>query len=112
MMFVRLFPVVLSAVLLAAHFLRYGALLLALAVLLLPLLLLERRPWVPRVMQVLLLVGALAWVRTGVGLARERMARGEPWTRMAVILVAVALVTGLSALVFRLPAVRTRYQGD
>jgi len=112
MMFVRLFPVVLSAVLLAAHFLRYGALLLALAVLLLPLLLLERRPWVPRLMQVLLLVGALVWVRTGVALARERMARGEPWTRMAVILVAVALVTGLSALVFRLPAVRTRYQGD
>jgi len=108
-MFLRLLPVLLSAVLMAAHLSRHGALLLALVALFLPAGLLVRRPWVPRVMQVALVLAALEWVRTGVALGRERLALGEPWTRMAIILVAVAAVTALSGLVFRLRAVRTHY---
>jgi len=108
-MFLRLFPVLLSAVLMAAHLSRHGALLLALVALFLPAMLLVRRPWVPWVMQVALVLAALEWVRTGVTLGRERIALGEPWARMAIILVAVAAVTMLSALVFRLRAVRAHY---
>ena len=61
-------------------------------------------------MQVVLALAALEWVRTGIVLGRERLARGEPWVRMAVILVVVAGVTALSALVFRARAVRSHYQ--
>jgi len=111
-MVLRLFPVILSAVLMAAHLSRHGSLLLALLVLCAPLLLLVRRAWVPVCMQVLLALAALEWVRTGVALGRERLARGEPWLRMAIILVAVAGVTALSTLVFRLPAVRNRYEAS
>jgi hypothetical protein len=35
---------------------------------------------------------------------------GEPWTRMAIILGVVAVITAASALVFRSRALRERYQ--
>jgi len=38
-----------------------------------------------------------------------RIAFGEPWTRLAVILAAVALCTGLSGLVFKNRRLRARY---
>ena len=109
MMFLRLVPVLLSAGLLAAHLSRHGAVMLALVVLLSTTVLLVRRSWVPRVVQLALGLAALEWVRTGVVLARERLSRGEPWIRMAVILTTVAAVTALSALVFETRAVRARY---
>ena len=52
--------------------------------------------------QALLVLGALEWLRALYGLAAMRMAFGEPWTRLAFILGAVALFTGLSGLVFGL----------
>jgi hypothetical protein len=110
MMVVRLLPVLLSAVLLAAHFSRHDMPLLIPVALLFPALLLVRRPWVPRVVQGILVLAAVEWIRTAIGLGRARVAAGEPWVRMAVILGAVALVTAASALVFRLPAVRERYR--
>jgi len=110
-MVVRLLPVLLSAVLLAAHFSRHDMPALIPVALLFPALLLVRRPWVPRVVQVILALAALEWIRTAMSLGRARLAAGEPWVRMALILGAVALVTAASALVLRLPAVRVRYQG-
>jgi hypothetical protein len=110
-MVVRLLPVLLCAALLAAHFSRHDMPALIPVALLFPALLLVRRPWVPRVLQVILALAALEWIRTAISLGRARIAAGEPWTRMALILGAVALVTAASALVFRLPAVRVRYQG-
>jgi hypothetical protein len=109
---VRLTPVLLSALLLAAHFSRSDHSLLILISLLTPLLLLVKRPWVARTFQVALVVGALEWVRTLLAIARTRQALGEPWVRMAVILGAVALVTASSALVFRSKALKTRYSVD
>jgi hypothetical protein len=109
MMLVRLLPVLLSAVLLAAHFSRHDLPALIPVALGLPAVLLVRRPWVPRVVQAALLLAALEWVRTGIVLGRARLEAGEPWVRMAVILGAVAAVTASSALVFRLAAVRARY---
>ena len=105
----RLVPVVLSCLLMAAHFLRSGLLVLTAAFALLPLLLAVRRPWVPPVMQAVLLVAGAEWVRTTVVLACGRMAAGEPWTRMALILGSVLAVTLGSMLVFRHSAVRGRY---
>lgn len=109
-MVVRLLPVLLSAALLGAHFSRHDLPALVAASLLFPAALLVRRPWVPRVVQIILALAALEWTRTAVGLGRARLVGGEPWVRMAVILGAVALGTAASALVFRLPAVRAFYR--
>ena len=106
---VRLIPVFLSSLLLAAHFSRADNFFLILISLIAPLILLVKKTWAARAMQTVLVLGALEWVRTLVAIARERQALGEPWLRMAVILGAVALVTALSALVFQTQALRTRY---
>lgn len=106
---VRLLPVLSSLLLLGAHFLRTGDLAMVAACLGLCFLLLVRRPWVARTMQIVLVVAAAEWVRTLWGFAAVRRAQGLPWTRMALILGAVALFTLLSALVFRSRGLRDRY---
>jgi ABC-type Na+ efflux pump permease subunit len=102
-------PPVLSLVVLAAHFSRHDVPVLPWVCLILPLVLLVRRPWVPRLLQLVLIVGAIEWLRTTVMLARERMDAGEPWLRMAVILVAVAFVAVGSVLLMESERVRQRY---
>jgi hypothetical protein len=110
--FLLLLPVALSCLLLAAHVLRSGLILLAAGFALLPFLLQLRRPWVPRVMQLVLVVAAAEWTRTAVTLARGRIAAAEPWARMAVILGAVIVLALGSLLVFRHPEIRRRYEGS
>ncbi|MDT8435218.1 MAG: hypothetical protein RRA92_00555 [Gemmatimonadota bacterium] len=102
----RLLPVVLSAVLLAAHFSRAGSGWLVALSLAFPLLLLVRDGRAVRLVQGILVLGGLEWVRTAVRIAEGRVALGEPWLRMALILGGVALFTWASALVFRAPALR------
>lgn len=84
---------VLSGVLIAAHFLRAGLYPLVALGLVFPWLLLAGRPWATRTVQCLLALAALEWLRTLLGLAAQRSAQGQPWTRMAAILAAVALFT-------------------
>lgn len=89
-------PAVVSALALAAHFLRAGRTLIVLLVLATIPLLLVPRAWARRIAEITLLLGAAEWVRTLVLLARYRMAVSEPWLRMAVILGAVAGLALLS----------------
>ena len=103
-------PAVLSALLLGAHFLRAGQPLLLGLCLGAPLLLLVRRPWVPPLLSLGLLGGSLCWVWTGAVLARQRLALGEPWLRMALILGGVALFTAGAALAVRSGPVRRFYR--
>ena len=105
----RLAPVILSFLLLGAHFYRSGQAIGAGLCIVVPLSLLVRDSWVPRLIQVLLLLGALEWLRTLYVIANMRIAYDQPWTRMAAILGAVALLTMLSGLVFRSKALRERY---
>ncbi len=111
MNFFRLLPVLLSFLLLGAHFLRDGHPLLAAAAVALPALLFLRERWVPRLFQVLLGLGALEWLRTLYLLAAMRIAWDQPWGRLAAILGAVALFTAAAALVFRGAALKARYGG-
>jgi hypothetical protein len=85
-------PTVLSFLVLAAHFYRAGNSILAGACVIAPfVLLIFRREWAVRVVQAMLLLGALEWVATLVRLIDERAREGRPWMRMAAILGAVAL---------------------
>lgn len=109
--FWRLIPVFVSAALLAAHFSRAGSPTLALLSLAFPLLLLIREAWAARLVQLALVLGGLEWLRTARGFVQQRMALGEPWTRLMVILGVVALFTWASALVFRSPRLRPIWFG-
>ena len=103
-----LLPVVLSALLQAAHLFRWLG--LAGLIALLPLALLPvRRRGAARALQALLVVAALEWLRAMEVLAAERAAVGQPYGRLVLILGAVALFTGLSALVFLAPPLARRY---
>lgn len=97
----RLLPVIISALLLAAHFLRAGLLGLVLVSLAFPLLLLFRLRWVTRAVQLILLLGALEWLRTAIGLIDERRSSGREWAVAAFILLAVAAFTAASAFTIR-----------
>ncbi len=101
--------IVLSFLLLAAHVMRSGGLPLAMLVAAFSLLLFVPRKWAARVIQIILVLGAVEWVATIVAIANERREEGRPWLRMAIILGAVALWTLLSAAAFRIPALARRY---
>jgi len=103
-------PVLLSFLLLAVHFLRSGVLILMVLSLLLPLILLVRRRWATRVVQFCLVIAALEWVRTLADRVGHQIADGEPWQRMAIILLAVAVFTAASALMFYMPPLQRRYE--
>ena len=109
MNFLRLFPVFISLLLLAAHFFRAGQTVLAVIPLILFIPLILREKWVPWLIQLALVLGAVEWLRTLVSVAQIRMEYDMPWARMAVILGAVALFTARSSLVFRSKGLRKRY---
>lgn len=100
----------LALAVLAAHFYRAGSWLAVVVCLaLLGLMLLLKRPWVPRLLQAGLALGTLEWLWTTFVLAQQRLALGQPWQRMALILLAVAVFTAASALVLNQRRVRLRY---
>jgi len=105
----KLLPVILSSLIMGAHFSYVNIGYLVIICLLLPFLLLIRQQWVARVFQVLLIIGSLVWIERLWFLAQVRQSQGEPWIRLAIILGAVALFTGLSALVFQTRSLKERY---
>jgi len=105
----KLTPVVLSFLLLAAHFYRSGQVVLPGVCIATLFLLFFRKSWIPQLFQFLLILGALEWLRSLYYFAAMRIAWDQPWTRLAIILGAVALFTALSGLVFNDKAVRSRY---
>ena len=106
----RLLPVILAFGLLAAHFSRANMPPAVVVSLIIPFLLLIRKPWIARSIQILLLLGALEWIRSMFGYIQVRKEIGEDWGRLAIILVTVALLTACSGLVFRGKSLKKRYQ--
>jgi hypothetical protein len=109
---IRLLPVLISLLLMAAHFYRAGIMILVICIPASALLLLVRAQWAVRVVQGILVLGGIEWIRTLVTLVMQRQDMGMPWIRLAVILGVVALVTASSALVFRLKSLRERYKSE
>jgi hypothetical protein len=97
---------------LAAHFYRAGSWPWLLACVAAMALLAWPRAWAARLVQVGLMAGALEWLWTAVGHVQQRMASGQPWHRLALILAAVALFTVAAACVFRHRRLRARFGLD
>jgi len=105
----QLLPVVLSLIVLGAHFLRAGNVALVALVCVVLGLLGVRRPAAARLVQAALVLGAMEWLRTLVILAAWRAESGQPVVRLTFILGSVAVFTGLSALVFQAARMRSWY---
>ena len=102
--------VVLSLLVLGAHFLRYGNE-IGVAISLAPIaLLLVRQPWAARIVQVILVLGAIEWATTLIGLVQMRAAQGLPATRLAIILGTVVIVTAIAALLFETKTLKRVYR--
>jgi uncharacterized membrane-anchored protein len=106
---VLLIPVLLSALLMAAHFLRADHLVLVVVSVIAPLLLFFRRCWATRLLQVLLFLGALEYLRYTIQIYNERIEQGRDWKRFVVIMGSVALWIFLSSLIFFIPFMRRHY---
>lgn len=98
----------LSCWLLGAHFLRSGHLVLTAIMITAPLILLIREIWSVRVIQVLLGIAFVEWLRTLWLLVEVRRADGDPWMRLALILGVVALLAMGSALALERSVARRR----
>ena len=110
MTFLKLLPVIISLLILGAHFSRVDIFPLTLLCLGLPFLLFIKRAWVARLTQIALVLGAIEWVRITLVYVGERQVSGQPWIRLAIILGIVALLTGLSALMFQTNVLIKRYK--
>jgi len=109
--FAKLLPPILSLVLIGAHFLRYGNYGLLLVSLAFPFLLLLKRKWVAYIFRIVLILASLFWLAIGMEIVGIRSAHGLPYLRLAAIMLAVALFTAASALVFRFASIKERYGG-
>jgi len=98
MVILCLLPAIVSSLLIAAHFYRMGSSLLIFIAFLFPLLILVRHQWAARAVQVYLLFAAAEWVRALLAFVDIYERAGVSWTRLAVILGAVALFTFCSAI--------------
>ncbi|MCF6310243.1 MAG: hypothetical protein L3J19_07220 [Sulfurimonas sp.] len=107
--FSQLLPVILSMLILSAHFLRYANMVEVAICIALPFLLLLRRKIVVRILQLALVIAAVLWADTVMNLIAMREQIGYAWTRMAIILGGVILFTLSSGFVFYTKTLRERY---
>lgn len=103
-------PIVLSLIVLGAHFLRYDSMIGVAGSLVLISMLFIRRAWVARLVQVALVLGAVEWLRTLYLLVQWRASQGEPAARLIIILGGVAAVTICSAVLFQSRALKKIYK--
>ena len=108
-MILRTILIALSALLLAAHFLRWGQTPLVILSLVFPLLLLIHKRWALLTVQALTVSGAVVWLLATYQFVAYRMAVGEPWMRLVVILGTVVALTITAALLLSSASVRARY---
>lgn len=85
------FPAFVCLLLLAAHFLRAGDLLVVLICLALCPLLAAPWRWAIKLIQVILILAAVEWIFTALDLIQQRTEEGADWHRGAAILLVVSL---------------------
>jgi len=105
----RLILVIFSCLLLAAHFFRAGLLPLTLLCTIVAFLPFYKAKWVPWFMQLFLLLGTLEWIRVLIVFSGQRINNGQPWFRLVIILAIVAIITMLSAFIFRNKTFSAKY---
>jgi len=108
-MLLRIILLAVAYLLLGAHFLRGANFVLTGLCLLLPFLLLIKKRWCLTVVQISLYIGAWIWVGSAIIILHERITHGLPWTRVVIILGAVAIFTLFSGLLLNARVVKEQY---
>jgi hypothetical protein len=106
---IQLLPPLFSLILLVAHFLRSGNMVLVIILLLFPIILIIRKPVTARLVQIILVLASVEWIKTTVLTIIFRDHIEEPWGRYLIIMGTVSLFTFLSAFVFFLNNLKVRY---
>ncbi len=96
-MFVRLLPVLFSALLFSAHISRAGYNIPAVIFLLLIGTLFIKKTYILRAWQIVLGLASLIWIQATVSYIQARMSMGMPWMRLLFIMAAIVLFTAFSA---------------
>ena len=109
MNFIRLLPVWLSVLLLGAHFYRDDQLALVFVSVAIPLVLLIRRPWAVRIVQLELLAGGIVWIITLVNIILMRHLIWMPWMGFVLVIAVIVVLTFGSVFVFRAAPLQERY---
>ncbi|MEK7382082.1 MAG: hypothetical protein AAB262_02230 [Elusimicrobiota bacterium] len=105
-----IFPALLSSLVLAAHFLRWGNPPGVLAVLVLTVLALAaRRKWSLKLLQGMLFASPFLWAFLAYRTAADRMLEGRPYARACLIFAVVALFSVWSAFLLDKPKARERF---
>lgn len=105
-------PVILSSLIISAHFYRNAFVIVSIICLLSPLLLLFRKRWIPKLMTFLLILFTLEWVRTMLSYIDEYKLQERSYSKLVVILLLVILFTLLSSIVFKTKSMKKRYEKD
>lgn len=111
-MSIRLTLLILSFLILGAHFLRDDNYVIMILCLLAPLLLFIKRQRILIVIQILLYCGVLVWINTIIQLVSERMDLEQPLIRMAIILSVVSLITGVSGLLLNSKVIKKNIRAN
>jgi hypothetical protein len=98
-----------AALLLGAHFLRAGNMLMVALCLVAPLLFLYRRRWSLIGLQLLAYGAAAVWIGVALQLVQVRQQSGQAWTAAVIILGSVALFTVAAGLLLNSRAITARY---
>lgn len=107
--FALLLPAIISLLVLAAHFLRYGNLIVIGIIIFLLLLLFIKHKISARIVQLGLLLATVEWVDTAYMLVSYRMHYDMPLIRLSIIMGFVILFTFASIFIFRTKTLRERY---
>jgi len=108
-MILRIVLLIISSLLLGAHFLREGKIFLTVLYLVLPLLFFLKKKWSLILLQIFIYAGVLVWVQTLISLIVARIDMGAPWLRMAIILGVVILITLISGLLLNSRLIKEKY---
>jgi hypothetical protein len=109
-MIIRIIPLIIAFLLLGAHFLRSGHLLLAGLSTLAPLLLLIKKRWILLIVKWLTYSAAIVWIQTTFSLVQQRRMTGLPWVRMLLILSGVTVLTVYAGYLLSSDIVKRRYK--
>lgn len=105
----HLIPVIISLLLVGAHFLRSGNLFFTAFSFLLIMALCIREPLVARVVQVALFLATVEWIHVAFTLVSSRLDAGLPWGKLSIILGAVAALSLASIGLFLSSALKEMY---
>lgn len=107
--FCFLIPVIISVILIGAHFLRSGNVLIPILSLLLVMALCIREPLVARTVQFVLLLATAEWIHAAYVLISTRVDAGLPWTKLGIILGSVGALSLASIGLFLTKTLKEMY---